>query len=208
MRTRVKICGITRVEDGLAAAASGADAIGLNFFEGSTRVVGVDAAARIAGALPPFVTVVGLFVNPGEREVREVLGRLPVDVLQFHGDEEAGFCTRFDVPYVKAARIRERGDAARVAEQHPSARALLLDAHRAGQWGGTGQTFDWSLVPADLGRPVVLAGGLEAGNVADAVRSVRPYAVDVSGGVESAPGVKDAARIEAFINEVNGVEAG
>lgn len=208
MRVRIKICGITRVEDGVAAAERGADAIGLNFYPESTRAVDAASAARIAAALPPFVTVVGLFVNASERLVRETMERVRIDLLQFHGDEDAEFCERFARPYLKAVRVRAAQDVVQAAERHAAAQALLLDAHRPRQWGGTGQTFDWSLVPALPGTRLMLAGGLHPGNVAEAVRAVRPYAVDVSGGVEEAPGVKDAALIEAFIDEVNRVEAG
>ncbi len=208
MRVRVKICGITRVEDAVAAAEGGADAIGLNFFPGSRRAIDAASAARIVAALPPFVTIVGLFVNAGEGLVRETLEQVPIDLLQFHGDEEADYCERFARPYLKAVRVRETHDVTRAAERHGAARALLLDTHRPREWGGTGRTFDWSLVPALPRTRLVLAGGLNPANVAGAVRAVRPYAVDVSGGVEEAPGVKDPALIEAFIDEVNRVEAG
>jgi len=208
MRVRVKICGITRVEDGVAAARLGADAVGLVFYPKSPRAVDSTSAARIASALPPFVTVVGLFVNAGEEAVRSVLGVVPLDLLQFHGDETQAYCERFAVPYVKAVRVREAEDVPAAARSHPRARGLLLDAHEPGKWGGTGRTFDWSLAPGAAGLPLVLAGGLAPHNVARAVRAVRPFAVDVSGGVEDAPGKKDPALIEAFIDEVNRVEAG
>ena len=208
MRVRVKICGITRVEDGVAAAERGADAVGLVFYPGSSRAVDAASAARIVSALPPFVTVVGLFVNADEGLVRETLERVPIDLLQFHGDEDADYCARFARPYLKSVRVREAQDVAQAAERHGAARALLLDTHRPRRWGGTGETFDWSLVPALPGARLVLAGGLHPGNVAGAVRAVRPYAVDVSSGVEEAPGVKDPGLIEAFIDEVNRVEAG
>jgi phosphoribosylanthranilate isomerase len=208
MRTRVKICGITREEDGRAAALSGADAIGLVFYPPSPRAVRIEHAARIVAGLPPFVSVVALFVNPGKSEVRSVLDAVRIDLLQFHGDEPAEACEGFGLPYLKAVRVRESAEVTAAARRHPRAAGLLLDAYDAGRWGGTGHTFDWSLVPAGAGLPLILAGGLSPANVADAVRTARPYAVDVSGGVESAPGVKDPRRIEAFIDEVNRVEAG
>ncbi len=208
MRVRVKICGITRAEDGVAAAERGADAIGLVFYPESSRAVDVESAARIAFTLPPFITVVGVFVNAAEALVRETLGRVRIDLLQFHGNEGADYCEGFEKPYVKAVRVRTEEDVAQARGEHRRARALLLDAHRPRQWGGTGRTFDWSLIPALPGTPLVLAGGLDPGNVAGAIRTVRPYGVDVSGGVEQAPGIKDPGLIEAFIDEVNRVEAG
>lgn len=196
---RVKICGITRPEDALAAAAAGADAIGLVFWEKSKRAVTVTRAQEICRVLPPFVSAVGLFVNPEADWVDKVTSQVPLDVLQFHGEESPAFCQRWQRPYIKALPVtiaaQLRADMARYA----SARALLLDAVHDGQFGGTGATFDWDQVPADLAGKVILAGGLHADNVADGIRAVKPSAVDVSSGVESEPGVKDPSKIQRFI---------
>ena len=200
--TRTKICGITRVEDVRAVAASGADALGLVFYAKSPRYVTVQQAVELAQAIPPFVTAVGLFVNPSEQEVRDVLSRVPLDVLQFHGEETPGFCAKFDRPYLKAIRVRAGMDLLQCAARYAGTRGLLLDAYVKGLHGGTGASFDWELIPHDLPLPVILSGGLDAGNVGEAIRQVRPYAVDVSSGVEAARGIKDAAKIAAFINEV------
>lgn len=202
MVTRVKICGITRVEDALAAAHSGADAIGLVFYQRSPRHVDVAQAKKLAGALPPFVTVAGLFVNADEAFVREVLANVPLDLLQFHGDETPEYCTQFDRPYLKAIRVKAGVDLLQCASDFRSAKGLLLDAHVEGIRGGTGATFDWALIPKQLPLPVILSGGLDAENVAAAIKQVRPYAVDVSSGVEASKGIKDAVKIAAFINEV------
>jgi phosphoribosylanthranilate isomerase len=204
--TRTKICGITRVEDALAAAASGADAIGLVFHEKSPRYVTVRHAAHIAAALPPFVTVVGLFVNVSTDFVHAVLDKVPLDLLQFHGDEGPQYCASFERPYIKAIRVREGVDLVQCASRYAGAQGLLLDAWVEGIPGGTGHSFDWELIPRDLPLPVILSGGLKPANVADAIRAVRPYAVDVSSGVEAEKGIKDAARIAAFIREVKDVD--
>ncbi len=204
--TRVKICGITRAQDAQAVARSGADALGLVFYERSPRHVGVQQAAQLAAAIPPFVTVVGLFVNPPEDEVRNVLRRVPLDVLQFHGEEEPEFCMRFNRPYIKAIRVKAGVDLLQCASRYSSAQGLLLDAYIEGTRGGTGESFDWSLIPQGLPLPVILSGGLHAGNLAEAIRQVRPYAVDVSSGVEAAKGVKDVAKVAAFINEVKRID--
>jgi len=200
--TRVKICGITRVEDALAAAHSGADAIGLVFYQRSPRHVGIELAAQLAGALPPFVSVVGLFVNADAALVREVLARVPLDLLQFHGDETPEYCAQFGKPYLKAIRVRAGVDLLQCASDFRGARGLLLDAHVEGIPGGTGKAFDWTLIPKRLPLPVILSGGLDAENVAAAIRQVRPYAVDVSSGVEASKGIKDAAKIARFMQEV------
>jgi phosphoribosylanthranilate isomerase len=200
--TRVKICGITRAEDAVAAARLGADAIGLMFYPPSPRCVTPEQARRIAAALPPFVTLVGVFVDPAPDEVRAALSRVPLQLLQFHGDEAPEFCAGFGLGYIKAARVRPGLDLIQYAARHAAARGLLLDAYVPGAHGGTGQSFDWSLIPGDLPLPLVLSGGLDASNVAEAVRRVRPWAVDVSSGVESARGIKDPARISAFIRGV------
>jgi len=202
MNTRVKICGITRVQDGLAAVRLGAHAIGLVFYDRSPRAVTVDQARLITDALPPFVTAVGLFVNADPATVRHTLASVPLQLLQFHGDETPAYCAAFGVPYLKAVRVRPGVDLLQYALDFRGARGLLLDAYVEGVRGGTGATFDWALIPRDLELPVVLSGGLDAGNVEAAVRAVGPWAVDVSSGVESAKGIKDAAKIEAFMNGV------
>lgn len=204
--TRIKICGITRNEDALACAQAGADAIGLVFYPSSPRCVAVAQAAAIARALPPFVSTVGLFVNPTAEQVETVLRELHLDLLQFHGDEAPEFCRRFDVPYLKAVRVRAGVDLVQYALRYQDAKGLLLDAYVEGTPGGTGQTFDWGLIPAELPLPVVLSGGLEAANVAQAIKQVRPWAVDVSSGVEAAKGIKDAAKIAAFIEGVRSAD--
>ncbi len=202
VNTRIKICGITRVQDGLAAARLGAHAIGLVFYDASPRAVAAEQARKIAEALPPFVTMVGLFVNADAGVVSETLATVPLQLLQFHGDETPDYCAAFGVPYLKAVRVRPGVDLLQYAHDFRAARGLLLDAYVEGVRGGTGATFDWSLIPQSLPLPIVLSGGLDAGNVAEAVRAVRPWAVDVSSGVESAKGIKDAAKIEAFMNGV------
>lgn len=199
--TRVKICGITRVEDGISAAAAGADAIGLVFVAKSPRHVTPEQAREIARALPPFVSTVALFVNPSAAEVASVLEGVRPDVLQFHGEEAAAFCRSFGVPYLKAFRVRPGVDLLQSAASYDDAQGWLLDAWSEAAHGGTGERFDWDLIPADLPRPLLLAGGLTPANVAAAVRATRPWAVDVSSGVEAGKGIKDAALIAAFIKE-------
>jgi len=198
-RTRIKICGIRELEHAVLAARSGADAIGLVFHTQSPRAVDVAAAAAIAGALPPFVAAVGLFVDAPEARVREVLARVPLDLLQFHGEETPEYCAQFGRAYLRAVRMAEGVDLLDYAHRFSRAKALLLDAHVAGQPGGTGRAFDWSRIPRDLPIPIMLSGGLNPENVAGAIRAVRPWAVDVSSGVESVRGVKDPAKIVAFI---------
>lgn len=202
MSTRVKICGITRVQDALDAVRLGADAIGLVFYPDSPRAVSPGQAAAIVAALPPFVTAVGLFVNAQPGAVRDILAQVPLDLLQFHGDETPEFCVQFGRPYLKALRVRAGVDLLQCAQDFHGARGLLLDAYVEGMRGGTGATFDWTLIPESLPLPVVLSGGLDAGNVGAAIRAVRPWAVDVSSGVESAKGIKDAERIASFMNGV------
>lgn len=201
--TRVKICGITRVEDGLAAANAGAHAIGLVFVEKSPRHVRPEQAREIARALPPFVATVALFVNPTLADVESVLSIVRPDVLQFHGEEAPEFCRGFAMPYLKAFRVREGVDLLQSAACYGDAQGWLLDAWSEAAHGGTGERFDWDLIPRAMPRPVVLAGGLTPGNVAAAVRAVRPWAVDVSSGVEMGKGIKDAAKIAAFIEEAS-----
>lgn len=202
MRTRVKICGLTRPEDAAAAVRLGADAVGLVFYERSPRRVSPARAAEIVAELPPFVAAVGLFVDASQEVIRATLDRVRIDVLQFHGDEGPHECAAFGLPYVKAIRVRAADNLRGRAEAYAGAGALLFDTYRAGVPGGTGERFDWSALPAGLGRPVILAGGLAPENVAEAVSTVRPYAVDVSGGVESAEGIKDAERMAAFFAAV------
>jgi phosphoribosylanthranilate isomerase len=204
--TRIKICGITREQDVHAVAQNGADAFGLVFYEQSPRHVSVHQAAKLAHEAPPFLTVVGLFVNPSVDYVREVLAAVPLGLLQFHGEETPEFCMQFGRPYLKAVRVKPGTDLIQCAAFYAGAQGLLLDAYVEGTQGGTGELFDWSLVPNDLPLPVILSGGLNPGNVAEAVRQVRPYAVDVSSGVEVAKGIKDAAKIAAFITEVKNVD--
>jgi phosphoribosylanthranilate isomerase len=202
MATAVKICGITRPEDGRAAAHAGAHAIGLVFYRGSPRHVSLDQARAVTDALPPFVTVVGLFVDPQPEEVEQALARVPIQLLQFHGDEDPAFCAGFRVPYIKAVRMAPGVDLLQYARLHRAAKGLLVDAFVAGAHGGTGQAFDWGSIPHELPFPLILAGGLAPENVGAAIRQVRPWAVDVSSGVEREKGIKDAARIAAFIKGV------
>jgi phosphoribosylanthranilate isomerase len=204
--TRIKICGITREQDLLAAVAAGADALGFVFYDKSPRNISEQRAAELMRAVPPFVTSVGLFVDPTAEMVREVLAQVPLDVLQFHGDESPQFCAQFGRPYLKAIRVRPGVDLVECAARYAAAQGLLLDAYVQGVQGGTGKSFDWGLIPRELPLPVILSGGLHAGNVAEAVRTVRPYAVDVSSGVEAEKGIKDAAKVAAFIKEVKSVE--
>jgi phosphoribosylanthranilate isomerase len=205
MRTRVKICGITRREDAQEAARVGADAIGLVFYPPSPRAVNVPQAREIVQGLPPFVTVVGLFVDGRREDIARVLQQVRIDLLQFHGDEPPEACGDFGRPYLKAVRMRQGVDLPALRGRYREASALLLDTYRPGQPGGTGKMFDWSGIPNELAGEIVLAGGLDPDNVETAVRRVRPYAVDVSGGVERAKGVKDAAKMAAFLR---GVERG
>ena len=206
MATAVKICGITRAEDALAAARAGAHAIGLVFYEPSPRYVTPARAAEIIRALPPFITTVGLFVDAPATVVRTVLSQAGVQLLQLHGAETPEFCRQFGRPYVKTVRMRAGVDLLQYARDYQDAKALLLDSYVEGLHGGSGAAFDWSLVPPGLPLPVILSGGLTVENVGDAVRRVRPSAVDVSSGVESAKGVKDAARIAAFIKGVRNAD--
>lgn len=196
---RVKICGITNCEDAIEAVAAGADALGLVFYRKSPRAVSVEQAAAIANAVSPFVTLVGLFVNAGAAEVEEVLAQVPLNLLQFHGDESAAYCEQFRRPYIKALRMKDGLDVPAAMAEHPRARGFLLDAYRPGVPGGTGESFDWQRVPQNSGQQIILAGGLHPGNVAEAIRVAGPQAVDVSGGVEAEPGRKDPQKVAAFI---------
>ncbi len=212
-RTRIKICGIGCVADALAAASAGADAIGLIFYAPSPRSVNIDQAVAIASALPPFVSTVALFVNAAATAVNEVIVRLRPAILQFHGDEDPIYCGQFGLPYLKAVRIGDgigADDLLEYAERYIGAKALLLDAFSRGLYGGSGECFDWRVIPEQLRRQIVLSGGLQPANVAEAIRMIRPYAVDVSSGVEmqhGAKGSKDHARIRHFIEEVRNADA-
>jgi phosphoribosylanthranilate isomerase len=200
--TRVKICGITRIEDALHAAAEGVDAIGLVFYAKSPRFVTASQAADICKKLPAFVTTVALFKDADADEIRQILAEVPIDLLQFHGSESAEFCRQFGKPYIKALGMAGETSVPRRVEEFYDARGLLLDGHAPGADGGTGQSFEWSMIPTDLEYPLILAGGLDVNNIAEAIRSVKPYAVDVSSGVESEKGIKDAALVTAFMNNV------
>ncbi len=205
-RTRIKICGITRAEDARSAVMHGADALGLNFYPPSPRSISLEQAKGIAAEVPPFVTLVALFVDATAQQVREIADALPVGLLQFHGEESPEFCAQFDRPWIKAIRCHPDLDLAAETRRFSGARGVLLDAWQEGVPGGTGKTFDWRRVPEDLGAPLVLAGGLRADNVGEAVRSLRPFAVDVSGGVESSKGIKDDAEIQRFIAAVRAAD--
>lgn len=202
MRTRVKICGITRVEDALCAVRHGADAIGLVFYAPSPRNVSVAQAIEIVREIPAFVSVVGLFVNADVNFINAVLSTVKLDILQFHGDESPAECAQFGLPYLKAIRVKSESNLLQCAQDFATAKALLLDTFAEGVAGGTGQVFDWNLIPKNITKPVILAGGLNAQNVAQAIKQVKPYAVDVSGGVEITKGIKDAAKVAAFMREV------
>lgn len=202
MTIRTKICGFTRAEDARAAAELGADAVGLVFFEGSKRHVSVEQAQEIVRVLPPFVSVVALFVNETQERIRQILAQVPIDMIQFHGDEPAEFCRLFDRPYLKAVRVRNAGDIAAAAVAYPDARAVLFDAHIEGEYGGTGHSFDWSMLPAGLDGHWILSGGLNPENICQALRITGARAVDVSSGVESAPGIKSGEKMAAFLEAV------
>ncbi len=202
MRVRVKICGITRLEDALCAVEQGADAIGLVFYDQSPRNVSINQAIEIANYIPAFVSVVGLFVNAEPSFINEVISSSKIDLLQFHGDESSEECASYCLPFIKAIRVQSDTNLVQYAKEYSAAKALLLDAYTEGVAGGTGHVFDWNLIPKQLAKPIILAGGLKADNVAHAIQQVLPYAVDVSGGVEASKGVKDAAKISAFMRQV------
>lgn len=206
-RTRVKICGIRDASMARVAAGCGVDAIGLVFHPQSPRAIDPEQGRVIAAVVPAFVTVVGLFVNHSQQAVRDVLGRVPLGMLQFHGDESAEFCAQFGLPWIRAVRVAPGVDLLECERRYSQAAALLLDAQVAGEYGGTGVTFDWSLIPPELARPVVLSGGLDAVTVGRAIRAVRPWAVDVSSGVEARRGVKDAGLIKEFMRSVRDADA-
>lgn len=202
MHTRIKICGITRVVDALLAAKLGADAVGLVFYPQSPRCVSVDIARVIVQALPPFITAVGLFVDANKTAVQHILQQVPLNLLQLHGDEDNELCESYGIPYIKALRVRANVNLNSLIQPYKNARGILLDAYHQTLKGGTGQMFDWDLIPHDLAKPIILAGGLTSANVGDAIAKVKPYAVDVSSGVELSPGIKDQAQLTAFIHKV------
>lgn len=202
MRTRVKICGITRLEDALTAIKLGADALGFVFYKKSPRNISADKAAEIVAKLPAFVSVVGLFVDAQPDEIKEILSKVHLDILQFHGDETPAQCRQYQLPYMKAIRVQVGTNLLQYDLDFYDAKALLLDAYTEGVAGGTGKVFDWGLIPNNMSNSIVLAGGLNADNVGDAIQQVQPYAVDVSGGVEQEKGIKDADKIAAFMRGV------
>ena len=204
-RTRVKICGITNAQDAANAVACGVDALGFNFYQGSARYIDPETAAAITSMLPAFVTTVGLFVDESPERVAEVLGAVSIDLLQFHGDETADYCEEIRRPYIKALRATSADEIKRQAANFSGARALLLDSDIDGQFGGTGETFDWRMVPR-LSKPVIVAGGLNANNVFEAIRLIHPYGVDVSGGVEGSKGVKELKLVKAFMSAVESAD--
>ena len=202
-RTRVKICGITSVKDAISTVNAGADAIGLVFYAPSPRFVSIQQAQQIVAVIPPFVSVVALFVNASMAEMEAVLAQVRIDVVQFHGDETPSDCEQIKLPYYKAIRVKADTNLLQYEVEFSGAKALLLDTYSDAAFGGTGQVFDWGLIPNNLTKPVILAGGLVPQNVSLAIQQVRPYAVDVSGGVESTKGIKDSAKIAAFMQAVD-----
>jgi phosphoribosylanthranilate isomerase len=205
LRTRIKICGFTRPEDAVFAAHAGVDAIGLVFYAESPRHVTIKKAQEIVRALPAFVTVVALFVDENPQQIETVLDQVAIDCLQFHGNEPAEDCRQYRKPYIKAIRMQAKTDLQDIQRQYHDAAALLLDAWHPAVQGGSGHRFDWQMIPADLKLPVILAGGLDVGNAAEAVRAVKPYALDVSSGVEVKKGIKDHRKMMAFIQSTNQV---
>lgn len=207
-RTRIKCCGMTRVEDALLAAELGADAVGVVITARSKRRVELAQARAIVAAMPPFVTTVALLMDDSEETVRAVIEQVRPNLLQFHGSESDAWCAQFGRPYLKAIAMGEGAAALPRLRDYPRAAGLLLDGHGLGEPGGSGKAFDWSLMPAELAQPLMLAGGLHAGNVGEAVRIARPWAVDVASGIEASPGIKDPARLAAFIAAVRAADAG
>lgn len=203
MRTRVKICGFTQVDDALEAAYLGVDAIGLVFYPPSPRYVSIEIAAKIAKALPAFVSVVALFVDADKAFIERVLQQVPIDCLQFHGDEQPEECRSYNKPYIKAVRMKPETNVTELVRDFHDASALLLDAYHPNIQGGSGSGFDWDLIPQNCQLPIILAGGLAPDNAEQAVRQVKPYALDVSSGVEAGKGIKDAAKMAAFIRITN-----
>lgn len=205
-RTRIKICGITRIDDARAAIAAGVDAIGLVFYPQSPRFLDIESAQSIVDQLPPLVTVVGVFVNQTIEEVREIADRLALDLLQLHGDETPEQCRRYGRPYIKGVRMRDDVDLPEIVGAFPDCRGVLLDTYKPGIEGGTGVTFSWKRIPATMIKPVILAGGLNPRNVGEAIEKVRPFAIDVSSGVEQTEGVKDAREIERLVRAVEAAD--
>jgi phosphoribosylanthranilate isomerase len=205
LRTRVKICGVTNGKDATSAVESGADAIGLVFYPPSPRAVTIKLAREVAEVVPAFVTIVGLFVNAEKSQIEQTVSEVGLDLLQFHGEESPDFCRQFNRPYIKAVRVKADTNLIQYADEYFDAKALLLDAYAEGVPGGTGQAFDWNLIPKGIAKPIILAGGLNETNVAQAITAVRPYAVDVSGGVEIAKGIKDSFKIKRFMQQVASV---
>ncbi len=200
--TKVKICGFTNSENARDAAIAGVDAIGLVFYDKSPRNVDIQKAREIVAALPPFISRVGLFVNANPSFIDEVLCEVPLDTLQFHGDEEVVDCTQYQMPFIKSLRVTSKTNLDQIAEHFSDASALLLDSYNPNSYGGTGEIFDWSLARVKINLPIILAGGLNSENVSEAISQVNPYAVDASSGVESSPGMKDIDKILAFIQSV------
>lgn len=200
--TRIKICGITRIEDAMAAVEAGADALGFVFYKDSPRAITIDQAKNICQQLPPFITSVGLFVNASNNEVLDIANYLHLDLLQFHGEESAEYCEQFNYPWIKAIRVQPDTNIEAAIKNYKTSKGILLDSYVHGVQGGTGTTFDWSLIPQNLSKPIILAGGLTIDNVQQAIQSCRPYAVDVSGGVELSKGLKDHDKIKRFIHNV------
>ncbi|MFT5209611.1 MAG: phosphoribosylanthranilate isomerase [Flavobacterium sp.] len=201
MQSRVKICGITNLQDALLAIDKGADALGFNMYKPSPRYISVELAAEIIDQLPPFVTTVGLFVNEAEHQVREICERVSFDLLQFHGDESDDFCRQFDKPFIKVLRVKNIVDIVELIKAYPSSKGILVDTLVKGMFGGSGASLNWNDVPK-VSKPIILAGGLTAENVSEAISKVQPFAVDVSSGVEISAGIKDKNRIELFMNAV------
>ena len=203
MNTRIKFCGLTRPQDVRQAVELGVDALGFVFVDKSVRNVDLDTAAELVREVPPFVNTVGLFMNASMREVANVIKRVRLNLLQFHGDEDELFCKQFDIPYIKAVPMGSTSSLEAYCGRYPSATGFILDSHAEGQMGGSGERFDWKKLPKSLKKPMILAGGLTVDNVAEAIRVVRPYAVDVSSGIEAGKGIKDPAKMEKFIKEVH-----
>ena len=202
MRTRVKICGLRQDDDVVVASKAGADALGFVFYRPSPRAVSVDQAARLVAKVPSFVSSVGLFVNASAEQIEQTLQQVPLNLLQFHGDETPEFCQQFGTPWIKAVRMRQDINLWQLKEDYHLGQGLLLDAYQKGTPGGTGASFDWQRIPSDLAPEIILAGGLDATNIQAAIAQVQPWAVDISGGVESSKGLKDHAKIDAFMAEI------
>lgn len=202
MATRVKICGITSIEDAHNVASAGADAIGFVFYAKSSRYVTPEQASEICNTLPPFLTSVALFMNADKAQVEDTLSKVKLDLLQFHGTESPEFCRSFKMPYIKAIGIDGLNDFATYADQYHDALGILVDSHALGEAGGTGKTFNWELLPNNYSKPIILAGGLNPENIAEAIEQTSVYAVDLSGGVESSPGIKSKAKIDALMRAV------